>query len=727
MDEKTANRRSWIKNIAIIFLLIMLLLTFFSNTIMNYSLPEVATEYPESGTITTRIKGQGTLEANFTYELKMPETRTIKDVGIRQGSKVAEGDVLFVLEAGESPDYTAAEKAYENAKIAYESELLKLPEDFTSYLNAITEAEEALEKAKKQSGIAHGVTLDEVEDKLDELADEKSYLTTESSVLAKQLSENSSRDNTYLYRDLDDAQLEFEKSDSKSTADMLKQSVYRAEDALAEIETTIENTTADKEYTQKQYDELVKKVGSELDDDDPLKGDYRTLEDMLTAHETLRIQNNRTLDDLRSELNDSYTDYTDAMAALAKAQADFAAGTIDEKAYNAAADAMNTAADSYNKKIIEFNRKVEDIRRAEDDSELDIKRFREDLAVKESDLAESSSYKGELDALSAKLEGYTEKLAICEREKKTAQTELDDAKENHADANDKYLLLSITSIDRRIKAIEDEEDDLGDIRSDLEKGENAEDAIKDAERALSDARNKYNRAKKEYENSQKINSMELEQQKKELDRLKEEYEKLKSGESITEIKSPVSGVVSSVSVGIGDEVQMNQVIANIQLVDKGYSVSFNVTNEQAKRIKTGDVAEVQHYYGGGEITARVESVGAVQGSSDQKKVTLAVMGEDLSVGRNLTFTLGERSQSYDIVIPKSALKEDSNGNFVLVVVAKNSPLGTRYTAQRRDVTVIASDDTKAAVTGNLTTYSDFIITTSSSPVTSGMQVRLKES
>lgn len=42
MNENTKKRREWIKNAAIVFLVIMLILTFFSNTIMNYSLPEVA-------------------------------------------------------------------------------------------------------------------------------------------------------------------------------------------------------------------------------------------------------------------------------------------------------------------------------------------------------------------------------------------------------------------------------------------------------------------------------------------------------------------------------------------------------------------------------------------------------------------------------------------------------------------------------------------------------------
>ena len=51
------------KNAAIVFLTIMLILTFFSNTIMNYSLPEVATQYVQSGSITAKVRGTGNVEA----------------------------------------------------------------------------------------------------------------------------------------------------------------------------------------------------------------------------------------------------------------------------------------------------------------------------------------------------------------------------------------------------------------------------------------------------------------------------------------------------------------------------------------------------------------------------------------------------------------------------------------------------------------------------------------
>ncbi len=36
-EQGSTRRRDWIKNATIVFLIIMLILTFFSNTIMNYS------------------------------------------------------------------------------------------------------------------------------------------------------------------------------------------------------------------------------------------------------------------------------------------------------------------------------------------------------------------------------------------------------------------------------------------------------------------------------------------------------------------------------------------------------------------------------------------------------------------------------------------------------------------------------------------------------------------
>ena len=69
------SKKDVIKNIAIAFLSVMLLLTFFSNTIMNYSLPQVATQQINRGSISPQIRGTGTITAEDPYNVtvKGPE------------------------------------------------------------------------------------------------------------------------------------------------------------------------------------------------------------------------------------------------------------------------------------------------------------------------------------------------------------------------------------------------------------------------------------------------------------------------------------------------------------------------------------------------------------------------------------------------------------------------------------------------------------------------------
>lgn len=123
-EEKGARKREIIKNIAIIFLSIMLVLTFFSNTIMNYSLPQVSTEMVSSGTIKTQVRGQGVIETVDPYNLTVKETRTIKAVHAKEGDDVKIGDILYELEGEESSELDSARAAVRAAETAYQKAII---------------------------------------------------------------------------------------------------------------------------------------------------------------------------------------------------------------------------------------------------------------------------------------------------------------------------------------------------------------------------------------------------------------------------------------------------------------------------------------------------------------------------------------------------------------------------------------------------------------------------
>lgn len=122
MNEKSNKKREWVKTAAIVFLSVLLVLTFFSNTIMNYSLPEVATQYVESSSITAKIRGNGVVESGDPYSVKLKTTGDsnatgvyeVQSVEVRKGDTVQKGDALCYLASSENTEMKALRKQWED-------------------------------------------------------------------------------------------------------------------------------------------------------------------------------------------------------------------------------------------------------------------------------------------------------------------------------------------------------------------------------------------------------------------------------------------------------------------------------------------------------------------------------------------------------------------------------------------------------------------------------------
>ena len=146
--EQTVKKRDWVKNAAIIFLAVMLVLTFFSNTILNRTLPEVVTRYVEAGTIDSKVRISGTVAARENYDVIIDQTRKVAAVNVRVGQEVRTGDLLFTLEPGDSAELEAAKKELQQLQIDYQRALLNATDaDYAKENRDIELARAALEKA----------------------------------------------------------------------------------------------------------------------------------------------------------------------------------------------------------------------------------------------------------------------------------------------------------------------------------------------------------------------------------------------------------------------------------------------------------------------------------------------------------------------------------------------------------------------------------------------------
>ncbi|MBE5924577.1 MAG: HlyD family efflux transporter periplasmic adaptor subunit [Lachnospiraceae bacterium] len=142
-----SKRKKLIKKVATVFVVVLLLLTFFSNTIMNYSLPEVATEPVTMGTVSNKVRGQGTVETNTDIEVTVSGKRVVKEVKVESGDEVKKGQVLFTFEDGENSELDEAEKDLESKELAYAKSLLKMAPDYTEDNIGIKDAKADLKKA----------------------------------------------------------------------------------------------------------------------------------------------------------------------------------------------------------------------------------------------------------------------------------------------------------------------------------------------------------------------------------------------------------------------------------------------------------------------------------------------------------------------------------------------------------------------------------------------------
>ena len=629
METKTL-KREWVKNAAIIFLSLLLVLTFFSNTILNRSLPEVATKAVTSGQIVAKVRGSGTVEANGAHEVKMKQTKEIRSVMVKVGDEVKTGDVLFVLGAGDSQELEAAKDTLRDLQYSYQRAAVSIPDfDYTTQNRALQNAE---------------IALDEAEDAWIEA--DKLYKTMKKTL-----------------------------EDDPATKDNLQ----KLSDAEFAMKAAYENLIA----VEKNYDDK-----------------YLQLSSQVSAWQQ-RV-NELTYISEPTATPTPETEVTPTPTPEATATATPEAETEDEPVTTAE---QAPAKETNQEKLEETN--IEQL------SFKTLRPVRAKLAAAEPVIPASLS-PSEVDDLATAerwLESAQNTLSnFISQNSKT----LESARAVYDSAKAKYDSLS--------KYNESIYYELAPYKQALDV---ADKALAVAQADYEDAWSALYHAQNSNEKSLALSSLELQQINEKI-QLQQEKIKLLSGETEDQVLANVNGIVQSITATAGNTVPADTVLCTIEVPDMGHSISFSVTNEQARRLRTGDTATISNFYWGNEILATLTNIRTDPKNPQSNKVLTFELEGDVQSGAELTLSVGSKSANYDILVPNSAIKSDSNGSFVLAVEAKNSPLGSRYIAKRVSVEVLASDDNNSAIIAELGN-GDFVITTSSAPIKNGDQVRLAES
>jgi HlyD family secretion protein len=172
------KRKKIIRNAGLIFVAVVILLTFFSKTINNFLLPEVECVTYAPGNLSKDITSEGEVTALDIETLYSTGNLKITDVMVKEGASVNKGDVLAVVN---TEDVLFEIKSMELDLLKMEDDLQRYKDGFQaidlySYQEELNQSSKKLDKAKKDvdtekslydSGTEPLKSLNDAEDILD--------------------------------------------------------------------------------------------------------------------------------------------------------------------------------------------------------------------------------------------------------------------------------------------------------------------------------------------------------------------------------------------------------------------------------------------------------------------------------------------------------------------------------------------------------------------------------
>lgn len=857
MSRDSESRRAWIKNAAIIFLVILLLLTFFSNTILNYTLPEVSAQYAQYGTIAASVKVTGTVKANESYNVMYEadqaeaengtiQSRKVVSVYVKEGDTVAKDTPIIALQGGASTQLEAAQAEYDKLKREYDLALLQDVVDGLNSDNTLSKAEQAIADKKKElaelnaeyTAVLGGVdTTSVIEARIETLEDGIEYLNdliaaqsekvaeikgkiqsaegmieedifstlTVAEKLAIAEEEYTVLEQTYneLTANVETLKADMERIESSSgdigKANTLTNEIRSLESQLESLELERERyiedfyaSLNDEDYNEllDAYEEAKEKYENYKDENDEVISQLETLietrdtyQETVNEHTTL-VQNissaeselksaqdllkiakaNNVEGDVIAELDADVTLCNDILTGAKAELAQFESGTDIESVKKKLADIKSEitviqgyadglssyeltmtnakkALDAYNPIEIDYTkheRKLEDYESQISDLERKISDAYEKLdVIGLPEVDDVVNYATDYDLAEAKRKYDEANTSLTEVTAKyeEAKTKVESLrKQNTADGMvSEYTILLNTyqaELDSLEAQLKQKNKELEAARKELSGAETPPDPedirkqIEEAEKSIVELEAQLEITKATENKSGQTTDFERADQLKKLDELQKKIEEYKNAPENVSVTAPIAGRIVSVDVVPGDTVTSGNTVARIEIADKGYICEITMSAEEARKIQVGAPCTISNSWWYSEVSASVTQIRSDPQSQGKNRIVVITVNGDVYEGQSLSFTIGDRNQSYDCVLPNSAIREDNDGKFVLTVTSKKTPLGVRYTAVRTNIEVLASDDTKSAVSGLY--GSEFVITNATSPISDKQQVRLAD-
>ncbi|MBD0379954.1 efflux RND transporter periplasmic adaptor subunit [Paenibacillus sedimenti] len=199
------------------------------------------------------------------------------------------------------------------------------------------------------------------------------------------------------------------------------------------------------------------------------------------------------------------------------------------------------------------------------------------------------------------------------------------------------------------------------------------------------------------------------------------------------LAAPFDGLISDLQADEGLSASQGKAVVQISDLSQGWELETSVDADSANRIVTGEtidvrIKETEPRNVKGKVSAieKADSGGNQTQSgntSNMKQVTLDIDDPKLTGGEQAEFQLTKKVGMPRLMVPKSAVKTDSQGEYIFTIQESKSPLGNEFRVVKKYVHTEDSDETNAVLKGTIMP-DDKIVTESSEPISDGDLVRL---
>lgn len=185
----------------------------------------------------------------------------------------------------------------------------------------------------------------------------------------------------------------------------------------------------------------------------------------------------------------------------------------------------------------------------------------------------------------------------------------------------------------------------------------------------------------------------------------------------------VTGTVLELSLAAGSMASTSSPALTLSDLSGGLSLSVTVTEDEAEEMAVGDMAQIT--IGSQRYDSPIESIVAAADGQSASEVSFSLPQDAGAPGSHAEMLFTKRTQNYDIIIPLSALRHDSDGDFVYSVEQVQGALGAKMSVRRVDVHVLDQDSGRAALQSGVS-QRDVIVERSDRNLQDGDRVRLSE-